>query len=137
MRKLILITGIIASAAGCVHSQDVPPVQPILPTAAPTSPAASPIVASPAALTLSVSALQPPFPSFSTLTVIQQGANQPPFVIQAQSTCLTNNNIVVFASSASGSTSTYQVKAITIGQCVMVFGGLGGAITSVPITVQQ
>ncbi|MBV8599976.1 MAG: hypothetical protein JO359_00280 [Candidatus Eremiobacteraeota bacterium] len=140
----LAVSAIVLSLGGCVQSQYVPAVgfvspTPILvtPTPSPPPPGAPPILLNPNSLTLSVTGAQPPFASTSTVTVSQPTANQPPFVIVSQSTCLTGNNLVIVSSSSAGATSVYQMRATTVGQCVLVFGGIGGVTNSLPVTVNQ
>jgi hypothetical protein len=120
--------------AGCVQSQYVPSNFVGAPTPTATS-AAPPLSANPTSLTLSASAIIPPNGVFPTLTISQNGATSPPFVIQAQSTCLTNGNLSIVNTFSGGFSSTYQVQGTKTGTCVLVFGGIGGATLVVPVTV--
>ena len=132
MRRLFLSSAVVALAlvrqAGCVQSQYVPNIFP-LPTPTPV-PSAPPMTANPAVLILSASASSP-----STLIVSQPGAVQPPFMILGSSTCLTNNNVFVFSQTTNISSSTFLLTGRNVGQCVLVFGGIGGVQLTIPVTV--
>ena len=133
-KQLILISAVAVLAlitqAGCVQSQYVPNIFP-LPTPTPV-PSAPPMTANPAALVMSASAS-----GTSTITVSQLGANQAPVMIVSSSTCIGNNNAFVVSQTASGSTATFQLAGRNTGQCIFVFGGVGGITLTVPTTVTQ
>ena len=117
-------------AAGCVPSSDVPSV-----VAAPTTPSSSvapPLQSTPQALTASESAVTPPYPSVS---VAQPGASTLPALMTAQSTCLTNGYATLVATLQNGNATVVEIQPIHTGQCVLEFGGAGGATLIVPVTI--
>jgi hypothetical protein len=115
----------------CVRSQDVPNigVPPVTPMPASAAPQMS---ARPSALTLSASAVVPPYPSIS---VSQPGATAAPFLITAQSTCLGNGYLNLVATTTSAAASSFAFEALHTGSCVLDFGGTGGATLIVPVTI--
>ena len=119
-----------ALAAGCVPSSEVPPVSGI----PPTSPASTgtQLTSNPQALTVSVSATVPPYPS---VTVSQSGASTAPYLIQSQSTCLANGYMQLVTTTPSGSAATFELLGLHTGQCVLDFGGANGAALIVPVTL--
>ena len=117
-------------AAGCVPSSEVPSV-----VAVPTTPSSSvapPLAASPQALTTSLSATFPPYPSVG---VSQPGASSVPYLISAQSTCLTNGFALLIADAQSGASIVVQIQPIHTGACVLEFGGTDGVTLIVPVTI--
>jgi len=117
-------------AAGCVPSSDVPNV-----VAVPTTPSSSvapPMQATPQALTTSESAAVPPYPSVS---VSQPGASSLPYLISAQSTCLTDGYALLVATVQNGASTVVQIQPIHTGSCVLEFGGTGGATLIVPVSI--
>jgi hypothetical protein len=134
MRSAVLLVLAVAFVAqGCVRNAEVPNVY-VAPTATPT-PGAPAMLANPAALTLSASAPIPPNAAYPTVTITQQGAVSPPFVVIAQSTCLMNGNVFIVSTISTVNTSAFALQALRTGQCVLVFGGMGGAQLIVPVTV--
>jgi hypothetical protein len=128
----ILGTAALLLLAACVSSRDVPPVG-VVPAPTPSPPAApSPLVATPQALNLSLSAIVPPYP---TLTVSQAAATGPPFIVAVQSTCLADGYVALIGTSQSGSAATFALQALRTGSCVFVFESLSGASLIVPVTI--
>ena len=114
----------------CVHQSDLPPIGP---TPTPSAGTAA-LVANPSSMTLSASAAAPGgvFPS---ITVTQNVSSSPPVLVTAQSTCLSSGYTNIVSSTASGNSGTWQVQALLMGNCVLVFGGINGTTLIVPITI--
>ena len=133
MRRTAVVAALSALAllpVACVPSSQVPST--VLPPGAPAGAGAQPLSANPQAVTTSLSAVTPPYPSIS---VSEPGAGSPPYLIAAQSTCLTNGEFPLIASAANGTTATFQFAAAATGQCVLVFGGQQGITLIVPVTI--
>ncbi|MGH7662566.1 MAG: hypothetical protein ACRENA_16815 [Vulcanimicrobiaceae bacterium] len=128
--KLTLSAGALLLAVACVPNSEVPSV--VQPPGQAPSGGAGALIADPDALTLSASAVQPPY---ATITVSQPATNAAPTILASQSTCLTNGNVAVMNTTTAGSSTTFELLAITPGQCVLEFGGLQGVILIVPVTV--
>lgn len=128
--KLTLSAAALLLAVACVPTSEVPSV--VSAPGQPASSGAGAINANPSALTLSASAIQPPY---SSIAVSQPAVNTAPSMIAAQSTCLTNGDVAVMNSSTAGSSATFELLAIQPGQCVLMFGGAQGVTLIVPVTV--
>jgi hypothetical protein len=128
--KLALSAAALLLQVACVPNSDVPSV--VTPPSMAPSTGAGALTANPDALTLSASAIQPPY--FS-IAVAQPGSNAAPFMIAAQSTCLTSGDVAVMNTTTAGTSATFQLLAIQPGQCVLVFGGAQGVSLTVPVTV--
>jgi hypothetical protein len=128
--KLTLSAAALLLQTACVPNSEVPST--VSPPTLPPSAGAGAITANPSALTMSASAVQPPFTS---IVVSQPAANAAPSMIAAQSTCLTDGDVALMNTASAGSSSTFQLLAITPGQCVLVFGGAQGVTLIVPVTV--
>lgn len=128
--KLTLSAAVLLLQIACVPNSEVPST--VAPPAMPPSGGAGAISANPQALTLSASAVQPPY---SSITVSQPAAGTAPSMIAAQSTCLTNGDVAVMNTTTAGSSATFQLLAITPGQCVLTFSGAQGVTLIVPVTV--
>lgn len=128
--KLALSAAALLLPIACVPSSEVPTV--VSPPALQPSGGAGALSANPQALTLSASAIQPPY---STITVSQPAAQTAPSMIASQSTCLAHNNVALKSTTAAGSSTTFALLAIQPGQCVLAFEGDQGVTLIVPVTV--
>jgi len=134
--SFVLATALALVLSSCVPSSEVPPIGSSLASPTPTPSSAAPAMqASPSALTLSASSFPPGGTSYPSLTVSQPGANSAPFVITAQSTCISHGNASIYSTSSSGTATTVQVQPLVTGQCVLQFGGTGGVTLYVPVTI--
>lgn len=133
MRRTAVVAVLSALAllpVGCVPNSEVPSA--VLPPGPPAGSGAQPLAASPQAIATSLSAVTPPYPS---ITVSEPGAASAPFLIAAQSTCLTNGEFPLITTLPNGLTVTFQFAAVATGQCVVVFGGEQGITLIVPVTI--
>lgn len=128
--KLALSAAALLLQVACIPNSEVPSA--VTTPSIPPSAGAGAIVADPNALTLSASAVQPPY---SSITVSQPASNAAPSMIAAQSTCLTNGDVALMNAAAAGSSATFQLLAIQPGQCILMFGGAQGVTLIVPVTV--
>ena len=128
--KLALSAAALSLQIACVPNSEVPSV--VTPPSMPPSAGAGAMIADPNAVTLSASAVQPPY---SSITVSQPASNAAPSMIAAQSTCLTNGDVALMNTGTASSSATFQLLAIQPGQCVLVFAGAQGATLIVPVTV--